>query len=59
MEGNEEMPFTMTHLEAVLMDMVVGGTDATSNTLKFAMAEIMNKPGVRKKVQQELDAIVG
>lgn len=31
----------------------------TSNTLELAMAEIMNKPEVMKKVQQELDAIVG
>lgn len=39
--------------------MVVGGTDTTSNTVEFAMAEIMNKPEVMKKVEQELDAVVG
>lgn len=39
--------------------MVVGGTDTTSNTVEFAMAEIMNKPQTMKKAQQELDAIVG
>lgn len=39
--------------------MVVGGTDTTSNTVEFAMAEIMNKPEVMKKVEQELEAVVG
>jgi len=39
--------------------MVVGGTDTTSNTVEFAMAEILNKPEVLSKVQEELDAVVG
>lgn len=39
--------------------MVVGGTDSTSNTLKFAIADMMNKPEVMKKAQQELDVVVG
>ncbi|GFP81800.1 flavonoid 3' 5'-hydroxylase [Phtheirospermum japonicum] len=52
-------PFTMTHLKALLMDMVVGGTDTTSNTVEFALAEMMNKSGILAKVQQELDTVVG
>ena len=39
--------------------MVVGGTETSSNTIEFAMAEIMNQPEIMKKVQQELDDIVG
>lgn len=39
--------------------MVVGGTDTTSNTVEFALAEMMNKPQIMKKAQQELDTIVG
>lgn len=58
-EGDEKTPFTMTHLKALLMDMVVGGTDTTSNTVEFAMAELLNKPEVLRKVQQELDTVVG
>ncbi|KAL4602573.1 hypothetical protein ACB092_10G062500 [Castanea dentata] len=58
-EGDSKTPMTMIHLKALLMDMAVGGTDTTSNTIEFAMAEIMNKPEVMRKTQQELEAVVG
>lgn len=39
--------------------MVVGGSDTTSNTVEFALTEMMNKPEVLKKVQQELESVIG
>ena len=39
--------------------MMVGGTDTSSNTIEFAMAEIMNKQEVMRKTQQELEVVVG
>ncbi|KAK7849696.1 7-ethoxycoumarin o-deethylase [Quercus suber] len=58
-EGDSNTPLTMIHLKALLMDMVVGGTDTSSHTIEFAMAEIMNKPEVMRKTQQELEVVVG
>lgn len=58
-DGDGKTTFTMTHLKALLMDMVVGGTDTTSHTLEFALAELMNKPEVLNKVRHELDHVVG
>ncbi|KZV37263.1 hypothetical protein F511_14667 [Dorcoceras hygrometricum] len=52
-------PFTMLHVKALLMDMVVGGTDTTSSTVEFALAELMNNPQIMTKAQQELDSVVG
>ncbi|XP_051137114.1 flavonoid 3'-monooxygenase-like [Andrographis paniculata] len=52
-------PLTMFHVKALLLDMVVGGTDTTSSTVEFAIAEMMNNPRVMIKAQQELDAVVG
>ncbi|KAK6791820.1 hypothetical protein RDI58_010901 [Solanum bulbocastanum] len=58
-EADSKMPLTMTELKAFLMEMVLGGTDTTANTVEFAMAEIMHKPDVLMKLQQELDTVVG
>ncbi|KAK8471382.1 hypothetical protein PHAVU_003G214350 [Phaseolus vulgaris] len=56
---DSKTPFTMTHVKALLMDMIVGGTDTSSNTVEFAMAEIMQKAEVMKRVQEELENVVG
>lgn len=58
-EEDAKIPLTLTGLKALLMDMLVGGTDSSSNTIEFAMAEIMKKPSVLRKVQQELETVVG
>lgn len=39
--------------------MVVGGTETTSNTVEWAMAELIQKPEMMKKAQQELEQVVG
>ncbi|XP_073107217.1 flavonoid 3',5'-hydroxylase 2-like [Elaeis guineensis] len=39
--------------------MVVGGTDTTSNTMEWALAEMMQKPETLRKAQEELDQVVG
>ncbi|PHU28421.1 hypothetical protein BC332_00514 [Capsicum chinense] len=39
--------------------MVIGGTDTTSKTVEFSMAEIMNIPGILRKLQEELETVVG
>ncbi|XP_062192139.1 flavonoid 3'-monooxygenase CYP75B137-like [Phragmites australis] len=57
--GDGKTPFTMTNVKALLMDMVVGGTETTSNTVEWAMAEMMQKPRILNKVREELDAVVG
>uniref|UniRef100_A0A162B039 Cytochrome P450 n=1 Tax=Daucus carota subsp. sativus TaxID=79200 RepID=A0A162B039_DAUCS len=43
-DPDTKVPFTMTHIKALLMDMVVGGSETTSNTMEFALAELINKP---------------
>ncbi|KAG5244931.1 flavonoid 3'-monooxygenase [Salix suchowensis] len=58
-EGDPKTPLTMTHVKALLMDMVVGGTETSSNAVEFAMAEIMSKPEVLRKAQEELDEVIG
>ena len=39
--------------------MVVGGSETSSNSIEFAMVEVMNKPEILRKAQQELEEVVG
>ena len=39
--------------------MVVGGTETSTNTIEFAMAELISNPKLMKRAQQELDEVVG
>ncbi|XP_051204744.1 geraniol 8-hydroxylase [Lolium perenne] len=57
--GDGKASFTMTNVKALLMDMVVGGTETTSNTVEWAMAEMLQNRSILRKVQEELDAVVG
>uniref|UniRef100_A0ACD6ALJ1 Uncharacterized protein n=1 Tax=Avena sativa TaxID=4498 RepID=A0ACD6ALJ1_AVESA len=57
--GDGKAAFTMTNVKALLMDMVVGGTETTSNTVEWAMAEMLQNRSILRKVQEELDAVVG
>ncbi|KAL1333634.1 hypothetical protein AAHE18_11G115200 [Arachis hypogaea] len=58
-EADSKTPLTMVQLKALLMDMVVGGSDTSANTIEFAMAEMIKNSEVMKKVQEELEAVVG
>ncbi|CAL0312928.1 unnamed protein product [Lupinus luteus] len=58
-EGESKTSLSIIHIKALLMDMVVGGSDTSSNTVEFAMAEMIYKPEIMKRVQEELEAIVG
>ncbi|GKB22919.1 cytochrome P450 76C1-like protein [Tanacetum coccineum] len=51
--------FTMDHVKALLVDMVIAATDTTSTMVEWVMTEILNNPGVMKKVQDELTKVIG
>ncbi|KAL8152590.1 hypothetical protein V2J09_010350 [Rumex salicifolius] len=56
--GQAKTPFTMVHLKGLLMDIVIAGTDTTSNTVEYAMAEIVSNPEVMRRARQELENVV-
>jgi flavonoid 3'-monooxygenase len=51
--------FTLEDIKGMLMDMFIAGTDTTSATVEWAMAELLRKPTLLKKAQAELDEVVG
>ncbi|WMV14955.1 hypothetical protein MTR67_008340 [Solanum verrucosum] len=47
------------HIEQLCLDLFVAGTDTTSNTLEWAMAELLKNPHTLEKVQKELAQVIG
>uniref|UniRef100_A0A2N9FFP6 Cytochrome P450 n=1 Tax=Fagus sylvatica TaxID=28930 RepID=A0A2N9FFP6_FAGSY len=50
---------TMTQLKALLMDIVVAGAETTTTTVEWVMAELLQHPEVMRKVNEELEEVVG
>nr|XP_043624361.1 geraniol 8-hydroxylase-like [Erigeron canadensis] len=51
--------FNITQIKALFMNIVSGGTDTTSTMVEWTMAELLQNPTVMKKVQDELEEVVG
>ncbi|KAL3275506.1 hypothetical protein HHI36_020266 [Cryptolaemus montrouzieri] len=51
--------FTDEQLIAVSLDLLMAGSETTSNTLSFAVIYMLEYPEVMKRVQSELDQVVG
>lgn len=56
-ENREEID--KTQIEHLLLDLFVAGTDTTSSTLQWAMAELLHKPETLTKAQGELRQTIG
>ncbi|KAK7388881.1 hypothetical protein VNO78_23708 [Psophocarpus tetragonolobus] len=46
-------------IKAILEDMFIAGTDTTSSTVEWAIAELIKNPRIMVQVQQELNTVVG
>ncbi len=46
-------------LLAICMDMFMAGSETTSKSLGFGFLYLLRHPEVQKRVQEELDAVVG
>ncbi|KAL6268958.1 hypothetical protein ACE6H2_025869 [Prunus campanulata] len=47
------------NIKGMLAEMFVAGTETTSSTFEWGMAEILRKPDAYKKIVMELDQVVG
>lgn len=49
----------MTKIKAILIDIVAAGTDTSSVTSEWTMAELLRHPEYMTKVREEIDEVVG
>ncbi|KAF7849994.1 hypothetical protein BT93_L0064 [Corymbia citriodora subsp. variegata] len=50
---------TDTEIKALLLNMFTAGTDTSSSTTEWAIAELIRHPEILARVQEEIDAVVG
>ncbi|KAK9233491.1 hypothetical protein WN943_023741 [Citrus x changshan-huyou] len=60
-EGSEdaEKKIDREHIKAVVMDMLAGAIDTSPTVVEWALSELIKHPTVMKKLQRELENIVG
>ncbi|XP_065858896.1 flavonoid 3',5'-hydroxylase 1-like [Euphorbia lathyris] len=58
-QGDAQTSITINQLKALLLDIVVGGTDTLATMLEWTMTEIMLNEQVKNKVYRELEEVVG
>jgi len=51
--------FTVTDIRGYLSDIFGAGSDTTTATIEWAMAELIRNPEIMKRAQKELDEVVG
>uniref|UniRef100_A0A2N9IVJ3 Cytochrome P450 n=1 Tax=Fagus sylvatica TaxID=28930 RepID=A0A2N9IVJ3_FAGSY len=57
--GKLDFELTRDNLKGILLDMFVGGSDTTSTTLEWTMAELVKNPSIMKRAQEEVRRVVG
>ncbi|XP_042514085.1 cytochrome P450 71A9-like [Macadamia integrifolia] len=58
-EQSGSIHFTKEHIKAVIMDIFIAGTDTATAALVWGMAELIKKPTVMKKAQDEVRSLIG
>nr|ANY30306.1 flavonoid 3'hydroxylase [Oryza officinalis] len=58
LDGDGEK-MTETDIKALLLNLFTAGTDTTSSTVEWTLAEMIRHPDVLKEAQYELDTVVG
>lgn len=56
---NQHLEIDLEHLAVTVFDFLVGGTETTSTTLRYALLLLLKYPQVTAKVQEEIDSVVG
>ncbi|XP_043926995.1 cytochrome P450 2U1-like isoform X1 [Protopterus annectens] len=58
-KGNVESNFNENYLFYIIADLFVAGSDTTTNTLLWSLLHMAVHQDVQKKVQEEIDTVVG
>ncbi|KAF5476689.1 hypothetical protein F2P56_003403 [Juglans regia] len=58
-DGMLDYEFTQDNLKAILLDMFLGGSETSSTTLEWLMAELIKNPNIMERAQEDVRRVVG
>ncbi|KAI4368649.1 hypothetical protein MLD38_017184 [Melastoma candidum] len=56
--GGEDA-LTMANIKGLLLNLFTAGSDAPSSMIEWSLAEMLNKPSILKRAQEEMDRVIG
>ncbi|KAM3912260.1 cytochrome P450 2F2-like [Leptodactylus fuscus] len=58
-EGSPGTPFYLQSLRTNVQDLLFGGTETTSTTLRYGILILMRYPEIAERMQEEIDKVIG
>nr|GEW10663.1 premnaspirodiene oxygenase-like [Tanacetum cinerariifolium] len=58
-EGGLDEPLTTDNIKSVLLDVITGASENSSNIVEWAMTEMLRNPSVMEKAQSEVRQVIG
>ncbi|XP_071710888.1 cytochrome P450 84A1-like [Rutidosis leptorrhynchoides] len=58
-DNQNAITMTRDNIKAIIMDVMFGGTETVASAIEWAMTELMHEPQALKRLQQELEDVVG
>ncbi|KAL9319246.1 hypothetical protein ACSQ67_015763 [Phaseolus vulgaris] len=58
-DESREMKLTRENVKAFILDIFMAGTDTSSITMEWALAELLRNPNVMEKAREEIDSVTG
>ncbi|XP_076776568.1 cytochrome P450 2C40-like isoform X3 [Arvicanthis niloticus] len=59
LQANQQLNYTLEHLTVLVIDLIFGGTETLSSSIRFAFLLLMKHPHITAKVQEEIDNVIG
>ncbi|CAN4090069.1 unnamed protein product [Withania somnifera] len=57
--GEAEFEFDRRHVKAIMLDMLIASMDTSATSIDWIFSELLRHPKVMKKLQKELEQVVG
>ncbi|XP_010514626.1 PREDICTED: cytochrome P450 705A5-like [Camelina sativa] len=58
-DEHAEYKISRKQIKSLFVEIFLGGTDTSAQTVQWIMAELINKPSIIEKIREEIDSVVG